>query len=183
MPLTVVKPNTLPSRLMLCIAAFLFAYIAYFWSYASALLLFLCLVPARFIALIVPFSTMALMIAIFRGYRLDIATTERAVLTGLSFGVGTALPLVFVSSSSMADWIALLGIPAALGTAALAIWKIIQWLSGPIRINDGITCPNCGYCLRGCPNMTCTECGRCFSFDALGTTPEEFRHLCNDEAH
>jgi hypothetical protein len=45
---------------------------------------------------------------------------------------------------------------------------------GRVLVQDGSTCPGCGYWLRGNTSQICPECGRGFSFAELGTTREEF---------
>ena len=53
-------------------------------------------------------------------------------------------------------------------------WHIIQMTLGPIVVQDGTLCPQCGYCLAGAESTVCSECGREFTFQELGTTKEEF---------
>ncbi len=71
----------------------------------------------------------------------------------------------------------------ALGTFPTAMGTFVSvWISsfvarrrrGRVLIQDGSTCPECGYWLRGNTSRICPECGRGFSFAELGTTREEF---------
>ncbi len=71
----------------------------------------------------------------------------------------------------------------ALGSFSTAMGTFISvWMSsffarrhrGRVLIQDGSTCPRCGYWLRGNTSRICPECGRGFSFAELGTTREEF---------
>lgn len=43
----------------------------------------------------------------------------------------------------------------------------------PEPVKPGPYCPQCGYCLIGSTRKICTECGRPFSLEELGVTPEE----------
>jgi len=45
---------------------------------------------------------------------------------------------------------------------------------GRCVIQDGTICQGCGYCVIGSINQTCSECGREFTFQELGTTREAF---------
>ncbi len=42
----------------------------------------------------------------------------------------------------------------------------------PEPVKPGPYCPQCGYCLIGSPRQICSECGRPFTHDELGVTPE-----------
>jgi hypothetical protein len=43
----------------------------------------------------------------------------------------------------------------------------------PRAVKPGPYCPACGYCLIGSPRQICAECGRAFTLEELGITPEE----------
>jgi len=68
-----------------------------------------------------------------------------------------------------------------LGLAA-TLWPAITWL-GPFRIQDGESCPQCGYCVRGVASRICPECGRPFTESDLGLSVPEFEALVAGEKH
>lgn len=57
---------------------------------------------------------------------------------------------------------------------SLCAWGLCRWVRGPVIVQTWMICPQCGYCLRGCREQICPECGREFSFEEVGTTREEF---------
>ena len=62
----------------------------------------------------------------------------------------------------------------------LFVWRIVQTVSGPIVVQDGTLCPDCGYSLVGCTREVCPECGRPFSYQEMGTSKEEMRRRMQD---
>ena len=59
----------------------------------------------------------------------------------------------------------------------LSAWVLCRWKYGPIIEQDGTICPNCGYSLLGCTHQVCSECGREFTLQELGTTVECFESV------
>lgn len=68
------------------------------------------------------------------------------------------------ASSTIFVPILLLGIPTAV---------ILRLHHGRLVLQDGKSCPRCGYCVAGVRSRICPECGREFTFQELGTTEEE----------
>jgi hypothetical protein len=64
----------------------------------------------------------------------------------------------------------LIGISSVVGT--LIAWLLSRIVRGRIEIRSGIFCPDCNYCLAGAEEMRCSECGRVFTYEELGVTPE-----------
>jgi hypothetical protein len=59
--------------------------------------------------------------------------------------------------------------------SAVSSKLLARWRSGKVVIQDGLTCPRCGYSLLGTPGHLCSECGYDFGFAELGITESEFR--------
>lgn len=59
------------------------------------------------------------------------------------------------------------------------MWLICRVVRGPIVQQDGTLCPNCAYLLVGCAGRICPECGREFTYQELGTTPEHLAVLAS----
>lgn len=59
---------------------------------------------------------------------------------------------------------------------SLAVWPAIMRLA-PFRIQDGASCPQCGYCVRGVASSICPECGRAFNREDLGLSEAAFNDL------
>lgn len=59
---------------------------------------------------------------------------------------------------------------------SLLAWPTIKrkW---PFVFQDGQSCPQCGYCLRGVTSRVCPECGRAFNEYDLGLSTVDFEHL------
>lgn len=51
---------------------------------------------------------------------------------------------------------------------------------GPTVVQDGTRCPQCGYCVLAAQNRICSECGREFTYQELGISPEEFDRRKSD---
>ena len=56
----------------------------------------------------------------------------------------------------------------------LFAWGACRLVRGPVSVQDGTLCPGCGYSLLGASEAKCTECGREFRYQELGTTEEGF---------
>lgn len=119
--------------------------------------------------------------------RRTIATTRRALTSGLGVGTGTGTALVGVGI--LGTWnigaVPVLAFATFLfaGSVFLTIvgWLAINLILGPVRLIDGKSCVACGYCLLGCESMKCPECGRAFTYEELGTTEAEFKARQNFE--
>ena len=59
-------------------------------------------------------------------------------------------------------------------------WIVARCFKGAIVVQDGTLCPKCGYCLAGCPDRICPECGREFTYQELGTTQAELECVKQD---
>lgn len=59
---------------------------------------------------------------------------------------------------------------------SMLAWPIIMRLA-PFKIQDGATCPKCGYCVRGVASRICPECGTVFDHTQLGLSPAAFDRL------
>ncbi len=59
---------------------------------------------------------------------------------------------------------------------AMCIRPMIAWL-WPFKLQDGASCPQCGYCVRGVSSRICPECGEPFNRADLGLTEAEFDAL------
>jgi hypothetical protein len=61
-----------------------------------------------------------------------------------------------------------------LGVASFACAAILLFFFQlkPEPVKPGPYCPQCGYCLIGSPRQICSECGRPFTHEELGVTPE-----------
>ncbi len=68
------------------------------------------------------------------------------------------------------------GIFAAWVLIGAIAWPIIRhrW---PFVIQDGSSCPQCGYCVRGVASAICPECGTRFDHTQLGLSQVEFDRL------
>lgn len=68
------------------------------------------------------------------------------------------------------------GIFAAWVLLAAVAWPIIRhrW---PFVIQDGSSCPQCGYCVRGVKSAVCPECGTAFDHTQLGLSTQQFERL------
>lgn len=64
---------------------------------------------------------------------------------------------------------------------SMLAWPMIMRLA-PFKIQDGATCPKCGYCVRGVSSRICPECGRAFNKADLGLSTAEFERLISGEA-
>jgi hypothetical protein len=62
----------------------------------------------------------------------------------------------------------LLGLASFLCCAVLLFFFQLK----PEPVKPGPYCPQCGYCLIGSPRQICSECGRPFTHEELGVTPE-----------
>lgn len=51
-------------------------------------------------------------------------------------------------------------------------WALCRWVRGRVLIQDGLTCPNCQYCLRGNTTGICPECGHAYTLEELGIAAE-----------
>lgn len=73
------------------------------------------------------------------------------------------------------------GIFAAWVLIGAIAWPIIRhrW---PFVIQDGSSCPQCGYCVRGVASAICPECGTRFDHTQLGLSLAEFDGLISGEA-
>lgn|GEM_PF-1855136 len=107
--------------------------------------------------------------------RRAIATRLRAALCGAGFGIGiTSLPVLTAKFSIWLKLVNLFVVGSVFAGIATGVWIALCQRFGPIRINDGSQCPNCGYCVLGCVRLVCPECGRRFTLGDIGTTDAEF---------
>jgi hypothetical protein len=60
------------------------------------------------------------------------------------------------------------------GLGCLVGWIWCRCKHGRVVVQNGTTCPGCGYSLMGACRRLCSECGREFTYQELGTTEEEF---------
>jgi hypothetical protein len=56
---------------------------------------------------------------------------------------------------------------------SLVAWLVCRLVKGRVVIQDGTLCPKCGYSLAGNISRICPECGREYTYQELGTTPEQ----------
>jgi hypothetical protein len=56
---------------------------------------------------------------------------------------------------------------------SIAAWPAYRWIKGRVVMQDGTLCPKCGYSLVGNVSRICPECGREYTYQELGTTPEQ----------
>ena len=63
---------------------------------------------------------------------------------------------------------------------SLPAWAVIKsrW---PFYFQDGSSCPQCGYCVRGVSSRICPECGRAFDEKDLGLSALDFDNLISGE--
>ena len=78
----------------------------------------------------------------------------------------------------------------ALHGAILAAWVLLAAIAWPIIrhrwpfvIQDGSSCPQCGYCVRGVASAVCPECGTAFDHTQLGLSLPEFDRLIAGGVH
>lgn len=125
-------------------------------------------------------------------WRIQLATFRRRVISILFVAVGLAsvpwlTSMIFTAhllfmAEGQGAWVlqaicsGFLGIPTAAliwSLVAHFVWPIILDIA-PFRIQDGTTCPKCGYCLRGVSSRICPECGRAFNRHDLGLSKADF---------
>ena len=96
----------------------------------------------------------------------------------------TFLALAFMSSVSFASllWLTaavllLLGTTGEARSLTRRSWPQVLRLLAVGRLSDAHSepgiCPGCGYNLYGLADQRCPECGRAFTFEEIGATPEE----------
>lgn len=68
--------------------------------------------------------------------------------------------------------------------ALLGVWFLISMIAWPVIlhfkpfcIQNGETCPECGYCVRGVKSAICPECGTAFDHTQLGLSMQQFERL------
>ena len=117
-----------------------------------------------------------------------IITRRRLMGACICASTGVALPffiLAFLTSRSIilsALFTVATGyglLTAAWCGIATLLWPVVCRLA-PIRVQDGETCPQCGYCVRGVASRICPECGRAFNRDDLGLPEVVFDELVSD---
>lgn len=140
--------------------------------------------PGLFIGWIVVLYVI-LPVILLIAFRCHLGTPLRRLLAFLFASIGSALPLyVFALVEEPEAILAGLIVNAAL----FGLWCILSLLGWsvitrvwPFRLQDGSTCPNCGYCVRGVASRVCPECGRGFTESDLGLSVEQFEQLiCNN---
>lgn len=100
-------------------------------------------------------------------------------LTGaLAFGLGISLGFLGIPSAIFVSaWdtgtillsIPYLGIGLTTGPlSVLAFWLLCRLIRGGVVVQDGLTCPECLYSLRGNTTGICPECGHAYTLEELG---------------
>ncbi len=80
------------------------------------------------------------------------------------FGRSGTLPLFIITPTA---------IPLCF-LSCLLYWVASRYRWGPVVIQDGTMCPQCGYNILGAVDRICSECGREFTYQELGTTKQGF---------
>lgn len=124
--------------------------------------------------LLIPLACLAI-------FRCHLASPGRRILASFFMSIGAMIPLVTLKGPPLIDVLSFLLIAMLLlfGTWCLLgmlAWPVIirVW---PFRLQDGQTCPQCGYCLRGVTSRVCPECGRGFDANDLGLSEAAFDEL------
>lgn len=124
--------------------------------------------------------------------RAQIADVKRRTAAILSCSAGVLSPAYLLSASQLIEegelevlsntifWHA--GLCVAWSLIAFFLLPIIT-RTWPLRMQDGESCPRCGYCVRGVASRICPECGRAFSESDLGLTAAQFEYLINGNTH
>lgn len=120
----------------------------------------------------------------------------------LYHGFAAASLLVFVLTLSLVLGIATNVKFGGLALSAAACWPLLLGRVGEARAVTGLTwrrtilylitlrlhesrpaghCPGCGYNLYGLREMRCPECGRAFTFEEIGATPESIGFAVADD--
>lgn len=114
--------------------------------------------------------------------RAQIADGIRRTAAILSCSAGVLSPAYLLSASRIIDggefevlfntlcWHG--GLCVAWSLIALCLWPIVTRI-WPFRMQDGSTCPDCGYCVRGVTSKVCPECGQAFDHSDLGLSIAE----------
>lgn len=116
-------------------------------------------------------------------WRAQVLTLRRRLLASLCAAIGMLSLMLVISCIGAAHGepqMLLVWIPIV---AALAcVWSLLAWpawwwirRTWPVTVQDGQTCPQCGYCLRGATSGRCPECGRFFNQFELGLSWDEFQ--------
>ena len=88
-----------------------------------------------------------------------------------AFAYGKRVPLLTPKGVSVGFWDPGEEFIATV-VVGLLVTLLCRWRFGPLVRQDGTMCPRCGYSLIGSVDQTCSECGREFTFQELGTTRE-----------
>ena len=94
---------------------------------------------------------------------------------------GAVLPVVIIEGPPLPYSLPFLMIPMTILFGAWCLLGMLAWpviiRVWPFRLQDGQTCPQCGYCLRGVTSRVCPECGRGFDANDLGLSEAAFDEL------
>ena len=119
-------------------------------------------------------------------FRAQLADTTRATLAIFWAAAGVLSLAYFISVVSFledygaGEFFQTLGMHCGLllgwSVVAMCSRPVIAWL-WPFRLQDGASCPNCGYCVRGVSSHICPECGDSFNRADLGISEAAFNEL------
>lgn len=190
----IVKPNQIWRTSALCWSSFLMG-IMYFLPVMASVLVSINTFDspsraARWIAnfvIILLMSTAVLigpLLSLIR-WRAQVLTVRRRLLATLCAAVGMLSLMLFISCVGVTQgeprmlivWLEILA--GLLAAWSLLAWPAWWWIrrTWPVTMQDGQTCPQCGYCLRGAASGRCPECGRAFNQYELGLSWEEFQQF------
>lgn len=155
--------------------------------------------PIYFGSLLIASVLTAIVFAALIHWRIQLETLRRRVLAILMVAAGAMLvPLLiwivlcatgflsnpFASNFTVAALLAWCGAYVSL----ILVWHLLAALAWPLIrrkykfiIQDGATCPECAYCVRGVASAICPECGSAFDHTQLGLGIEQFDRLISGE--